>query len=143
MWHKYLSLANFAYNIFNSSNLCNHSPYELVFGRRPKIILNLEADLDIKVSGTYKEHFTLLNRRLQYLQNLLQNFRMKHLALINKDREFFQYNSRNLAYIISPLTSFQLPASRKIAIKYVGPLAIYKIVDPHDYLLMTLNEELL
>ena len=32
MWHKYLSLATFAYNIFNSSKLCNHSPYDLVFG---------------------------------------------------------------------------------------------------------------
>ena len=77
MWHKYLSLVTFAYNIFNSPNLCNHSPYELVFGRRPKILLNLETDPDIKVSGTYKIYFTLLNKRLQYLQNLLQNFRMK------------------------------------------------------------------
>ena len=56
MWHIYLSLATFAYNIFNSPNLCNHSPYELIFGRRPKILLDLEADPDIKVSGTYKEY---------------------------------------------------------------------------------------
>ena len=90
MWHKYLFVAIFVYNIFNSPNLCNQSPYELVFGRRPKILLDLEKDLDIKVSGTYKEYFMLLNRRLQYLQNLLQNFRMKYLALINKDRGFFQ-----------------------------------------------------
>ena len=70
MWHKYLSLATFVYNIFNSPNLCNHSPYELIFGRRPKILLDLETNLDIKVSGTYKEYFTLLNRRLKYLQKL-------------------------------------------------------------------------
>ena len=42
MWHKYLSLGTFAYNIFNSPNLCNHSPYELIFGRKPKILLDLE-----------------------------------------------------------------------------------------------------
>ena len=143
MSHKYLSLATFAYNIFNSSNLCNHSPYELVFGRKPKILLDLETDPDIKVLGTYKEYFTLLNKRLQYLQNLLQNFRMKCLALINKDREFFQYNSGDLVYIISPLTSQLRTPSRKIAIKYVGPLVIYKIVDPHNYLLMTLDGKLL
>ena len=34
-------------------------------------------------------------------------------------------------------------ASRKVAIKYVGPLVIYKIVDPHNYLLMTLDGKLL
>ena len=102
-WHKYLSLATFAYNIFNSPNLCNHSPYELIFGRKPKILLDLETNLDITVSGTYKEYFTLLNKRLQYLQHLLKNLRMKHLVLINNDREFFQYNSGDLVYIISPL----------------------------------------
>ena len=30
MWPKYLSLATFAYNIFNTPNLGNHSPYELI-----------------------------------------------------------------------------------------------------------------
>ena len=104
-WHKFLSLATFAYNIFNSPNLCNHSPYELVFRRKPKILLDLETNLDIKVSGTYKDYYTLLNKRLHYLQNLLQNFKMKHLALINKDREYFQYNSGDLVYPISPLTT--------------------------------------
>ena len=39
MWHEYLPLATFAYNTFNSLNLTNHSPYELVFGRKPKLLL--------------------------------------------------------------------------------------------------------
>ena len=30
-------------------------------------------------------------------------------------------------------------ASRKIMVKYVGPLAVYKIIDTHNYLLMTLD----
>ena len=33
--------------------------------------------------------------------------------------------------------------SRKVSIKYVGPLAVYKIVDPHNYLLITLDGKLL
>ena len=37
MWPKYLPLATFAYDTFNTSNLGNHSPYELVFGRKPNI----------------------------------------------------------------------------------------------------------
>ena len=31
MWPKYLSLVTLAYNTFNSPNLGNYSPYELVF----------------------------------------------------------------------------------------------------------------
>ena len=68
---------------------------------------------------------------------------MKRLALINKDREDFQYNSKDLVYIILPLTSQLRTASRKVSIKYVGPLVVYKIVDPHNYLLITLDGKLL
>ena len=58
MWHKFLSLATFAYNIFNSLNLYNHSPYELVFGIKPKILLDLETDPDIKLTSTYKDYYS-------------------------------------------------------------------------------------
>ena len=55
MWHKYLPLATFAYNTLNSPNLANHSPYEqVVFGRKPKLLLDLETDPDVKIMGTYK-----------------------------------------------------------------------------------------
>ena len=46
-------------------------------------------------------------------------------------------------YLISPLTSQLRTASRKCAIGYVSPLVIYKIVDPHNYLLMTMDGKLL
>ena len=63
--------------------------------------------------------------------------------MIKKDCESFQYNSDDLVYIISPLTSQLRTASRKVAIKYVGSLVIYKIIDPHNYLLMTLDGKVL
>ena len=85
MWHKFLSLATFAYNIFHSPNLGNHSPYKLMFRRKPKLLINLETNPDIKISGTFKDYHTLLTKRLDYLQKMLQNFKMKQLALLNKD----------------------------------------------------------
>ena len=143
MWHKYLPLATFAHNTFNSPNLANHSPYELVFGRKPKLLLDLETDPDVRVSGTHREYLLHLRKRLEYLHKLLQEFQMKRLALLDKGRDDFQYNSGDLVYIILPLTSQLRTASRKVSIKYVGPLAVYKIVDPHNYLLITLDGKLL
>ena len=105
MWPKYLSLAMFTYNTFNTLNLANYSPYELVFGRKPKLLLNLETMPHIKVSVSFKEYYELLNKRLKYLHDIIQNFKSKRLAMINKDRMFYQYNGRDLVYIISPLTS--------------------------------------
>ena len=33
--------------------------------------------------------------------------------------------------------------SHKVAIKYVGPVVIYKIIDPHNYLVMMLDGKIL
>ena len=98
---------------------------------------------DIEVSGIFKDYHTLLNKRLKYLHDVLWNFKLKRIAMTNKDRAFFQYNSWDLVYIISPLTSQLHTASRKIMIKYVGPIVVYKIVDLHNYLLMTLDGKIL
>ena len=76
------------------------------------------------------------------MHNLLLNLK-KRLAMISKDRAFFLYNSRDLVYISSPLTSQLHTASQKITIRYVGLVVIYKIIDPHNYLLMTLNGRIL
>ena len=143
IWHKFLSLATFAYNIFHTPNLGNYSPYELVFGRKPRILINIETDPDIEISGTFKDYHTLLTKRLDYLQKMLQNFKIKHLALLNKDKKFFQYSNGNLVYLISPLTSQLRTSSRKFGVNYVGPLGIYKIVDPHNYLLITIEGQLM
>ena len=63
--------------------------------------------------------------------------------MINKDRENFQYKGGDLVYIISPLASQLRTASQKVAIKYLGPVVVYKIIDPHNYLMMTLDGKIL
>ena len=85
----------------------------------------------------------MLFKRLQYLHKLLQDCISKRLAMITKDRDFFQYNSGDLVYLISLHTSQSYTTSRKVTIKYVGPLVIYKIINPHNYLLMTLDGKIL
>ena len=62
MWPKYLPLATFAYNTFNSPNLGNYSPYKLTYGRKPRPLLNLDSNPNIKVSGTFTEYYELLNK---------------------------------------------------------------------------------
>ena len=101
MWPKNLPLATFAYNTFNSLNSANYSPYELVFGRKPKLLLDLETNPEIKVSGSFKDYYMLLNKRLQYLHQFLQDFKLKRLAIINKDRSVFSHIIVETEYILS------------------------------------------
>ena len=61
MLPKYLPLATLAYNTFNSPELENSNQYELVFSRKPKLLLDLETDPDNKISGSYKDYYILLD----------------------------------------------------------------------------------
>ena len=106
---------------------------------KPKLLLNVDSNPDTKVPRNFREHYELLNKRIKYLQNILFNFKSRRLALINKDRENFQYKGGDLVYIISPLTSQLRTNSWEIAVKYVGLVVVYKIIDPHNYLVMTLD----
>ena len=45
--------------------------------------------------------------------------------------------------MISPLASQLRTNSQKLAIKYVGPIVVYKIVDPCNYLSIMLNGKIL
>ena len=66
MWPDYLPFTTLAHNTYNSPNLSNYSPYELVFGRKLKLLLDLETDPDIQVSVTYKEYYEQLEKKLKY-----------------------------------------------------------------------------
>ena len=113
MWTNYL--ATLAYNSFNSPNLGNYSLYELTFGQKPKLLLNVNSNPDIKVSRNFKEYYELWNKRIKYLQDIF-SFKSWRLAMINKDRENFQYKGGDLVYIVSPLTSQLKTNSWKIAV---------------------------
>ena len=77
MWPVYLPFATLAHNTYNSPHLSNYSPYELVFRRKPKLLLDLETDPDIKVLATYKEYYERLEKRLKYLYKVLRDFKTR------------------------------------------------------------------
>ena len=70
MWIDYLPFATLALNT-HFPNLSNYSPYELVLGRKPKLLLDLETNPDIKVAVTNEEYYERLQQRLKYLQRVL------------------------------------------------------------------------
>ena len=62
---------------------------------------------------------------------MLQDIKLKSLAMINKDKSFFQYNGGDSVYIISLLTSQLSSSSKKLAIMHAGHSVIFRIIDPH------------
>ena len=84
MWHKYLPLATFAHNTFNSPNIANHSPYKLVFGRKPKLLLDLEMD------------------KQSFLKSFLAGVLLCNPKFICKNNRYFNLSS---TYFLYPLAS--------------------------------------
>ena len=78
----------YSYMTFCSPALNPLRPFELLFSRKPRMLIDLETDPNIKVSGNYKNYYGLLNQRLKYLQKLFY-FKMKKLPMLHKDKEFF------------------------------------------------------
>ena len=62
MWPKVLLLATLANNTFNTQHLANYSPYKLMFGRKSKILIDIEIDPDIKIPGNFTEYYKLLEK---------------------------------------------------------------------------------
>ena len=58
-----------AFNTYSTPNLDNLSPFEIALGRKAKIIPELEVTPDVLVSGTFKDVYTLLQRKLNYFRD--------------------------------------------------------------------------
>ena len=85
------------------------------FGRNPKVLTDLESDLNVKVSGIYKEYKSYWIK----VCNISWCYCLK-LSMLNKERDVFQYKSEDLVYIISHLTSKLRTSSRKVLVKCEG-----------------------
>ena len=129
----------YSYDNQCNPNLNGLSPYELVFGRKSKVLNDLETDPNVKVSVVYKEYCELLNKGWNILQKLLFNLMIKKRSMLNREREFFQYEPGGLIYIISFSTGQLRTSSREVSVKYVGPEVLYKVNVHKSFLLCTLE----
>ena len=81
MWHKYLPLATFAHNMFNSPNLANHSPYELVFGRKPKLLLRLGDRSRCESIGDTQRIFAAVKKKTRIFTQALTRISNEKISI--------------------------------------------------------------
>ena len=70
-WPLYLPISTLIYNCYNTPNLGGLSPFELVYGKKPKLFMDLETNPDVTVSRSFKDYYESLEKRLKYLHNIL------------------------------------------------------------------------
>jgi hypothetical protein len=127
------------YNSYTTPNLDGLSPFELAYGRKAKIVPQMEITPVAPVSGTYKEYHEKLQKKLKYLRDHLQEFREKRYEITNKDKTYHSYSVGQLVYLYHPKGALLQTGTRKIACHFIGPLVIYQAISPNQFLLMSLD----
>ena len=138
-WHIYAKPCMLTYNSYHTPNLDDHCPFELVFGRRPRIVPILEVTPPVPVTGTFKQAYEILNKKLNYFRQMLIRFRDKRFEVMNRGKEFHGYTSGQIVYLFFPGHSLLTSGKRKFTCQFVGPLAIWKCFSPTQFVLMSLD----
>ena len=137
-WNIYCKPAMLVYNSYASPNLADFSPFELVFGRKANICPEFEFKPQVPITGTHKQAFEILQKKLRYFRQALQKFRDNRQSLLNRDKTYHGYTAGQIVYLYFPgKTAMLHTGSRKIRCNFVGPLAIWKCVSPTQFILMS------
>ena len=100
---------------------------------------DLEVQLDIFVSGTFRTYYEKLKKNLQYLCSRLQIFRSQRTDLLNRSKKYHAYQASQIVCMYQAKGTIVHTDSRKIACYYVGLLVIYKAIGLNQFLLMSLD----
>jgi len=141
-WVNFVLDAMRMYNGYASPNLDGLSPYELVFGRKAKIMPMMEISVDAPAAGTYRQYLRNLQKHLTTVRTKLQEFRDKRQEVMNKDKELHGFTVGEIVYLHLPSGAILRAGSRKIRCKFVGPLVVYKAISPTQFLIMSLTGEI-
>ena len=89
------------YNSYASPNLADFSPFELVFGRKANICPEFEFKPQVPITGTHKQAFEILQKKLRYFRQALQKFRDNRQSILNRDKTYHGYTAGQIVYLYS------------------------------------------
>ena len=125
------------YNSYATPNLDNLSPFEVPIGRKAVLAPRFECKPDTPITGTHAKAHENLQEKLIYFRKRLED----RMALMNKDRQHYGFTVGQIVYIYNPSGSQLQTGNRKIQCYFVGPLAIYKCINPNQFLLIVMVEK--
>ena len=116
-WNIYCKPAMLVYNSYASPNLADFSPFELVFGRKANICPEFEFKPQVPITGTHKQAYEILQKKLRYFRQALQKFRDNRQNLLNRDKTYHGYTAGQIVYLYFPgKTAMLHTGSRKIGV---------------------------
>ena len=138
-WYNCLPYAMLCYNSYSTPNLDNYSPYELVFGHKMTLNPKMELEPQAVVNAQFHTYYEKLKKSLSYMRERLQRFRSTWTDLWNRNKVPHAFEAGQIVYLYQAKGTIVQAGSKKIACYFVGPLVIYKAVNPNQFILMSLS----
>ena len=144
-WAQMIGEIEYAMNT-RISSVTGHSPYELVFGRRPPGPTYTDDIREGSVEGGEGEQLHTLTRRIDVLQQLAHENQMKaakeqvsyHDA--HAQAHTFKLGDKVWLYKAS---SVEKGVTSKLAYKWKGPYIIVRVIGPVTYIIMGMDGRIL
>ena len=134
-WPLFVASTTFAYNCSPHTLMDGYSPFELLFGRKPRDPLDLDTDLLASPAPTTIEDYaTNLKGRLAELGETVTELHNQHqlTQATERAREINRkpiFQTGDLVYLLFPKASSLNTGTFKWKTNYIGPLVISSVID--------------
>ena len=134
-WPLFIGCTCYAYNTSPHRLLKGYSPFELLFGRKPKDPLNLDSDiLEEPIPPTISEYVISLKEKLAEVGQIATELHNKHQLSqsIDRAREINRkpmFHVGDLVYLLFPKATQLQTGTLKFRSNYIGPLVVSSVLD--------------
>jgi hypothetical protein len=149
-WCLFHKAAAFCLNTFPIIHLQNVSPYQIVFGREPPVLSDIQSashDLTSPKFYNFSDYLNFLQDRFKHIRKIVQEqhnntVSARQIAHGSESPAFRTFHEGDIVYCFFPsktiMSEHKLP-SKKLKMEYVGPLYIYSRYDKYLYILATID----
>ena len=136
-WPLYAAIAAYAMNTYASDALQGLTPFELVFIRKPRILLGYKFKPLDEYPVTIRHYIQLLQDRANFLRSVQMDWKIKQANsrhLLNEMyKEVKRYQIGDIVYALAPCQTALHTKTRKFRQDYVGPFIISDVYDDTHY----------
>ncbi len=153
-WSYFHRACCFSLNSFPVGHLCNISPYEILYGRKPPVLSDLQLlsdNMTKPFSYNFADYLDLLNERFRAIRSMVTNLHNeqvtnRHAVHGAESPTLRDFHEGDIVYCHFPSKSLIAELgiqSRKIKMDYVGPLYVYSKFDKFQFVLSTIDGEVI
>jgi hypothetical protein len=145
LWNRYIASVAYVVRTMTCSST-NMSPFELTFGRKPVMPIDLDMPVPDNTAKKVMEQIQILQRKAEYLQEIAreteQIMKERYKAQFDKGTKPESYLPGDKCWVYTPSTAQKLKAGRKLVSCWIGPYRVASVKGPVNVTLRRCSDNL-